>query len=180
MYEVSEDSYLLRNTLRDHDVSGQTAIDVGAGSGVITALLADRYDEVIGVDIDPDAVSYCKERFENTANVTIHESDRFAEVQVDGADIITCNPPYLPSTAGEQGDVAIDGGESGVEYTRAFLDEAQGYLAATGVIYFVASDKADLDRLHDYLEQSGYVYQRVNDTRYFFETLYVYTARITD
>lgn len=180
MYEVSEDSYLLRNTLRDHDVAGRTAVDIGVGSGVITAVLAERFDDVIGVDIDDEAVSYCEERFENTSNVTIKQSDRFTEVTADDADIITCNPPYLPSTAGEQDDVAIDGGESGIEYTRAFLDEAQAYLASTGVIYFVASDKADLDSLHDYLDQTPYTYERVTNTRYFFETLYVYTARLTD
>jgi hypothetical protein len=46
-------------------------------------------------------------------------------------------------------------------------------------LYFVASDKAELDRLHQYLDRSSYDYERVSDTRYFFETLYVYEASLT-
>ncbi len=179
MYEVSEDSYLLRNTLRDQGVSGGSAVDIGTGSGVITAFLAERFDEVIGVDIDEEAAAYCQDRFEDVSHVTVKHSDRFTEITRDSADIITCNPPYLPSTAGEGSDVAVDGGESGVEYTLAFLDEAQDYLASSGTVYFVASDKADLDRLHEYFDSSLYDYERVSDTRYFFETLYVYKSSLT-
>ena len=179
MYEVSEDSYLLRNTLRDQGVSGGTAIDVGTGSGVITRVLAERFEKVIGVDIDEEAVAYCQDRFDDTENVTVKHSDRFSDITCENVDIITCNPPYLPSTAGEGNDLAIDGGESGVEYTVAFLDEAKDYLDPSGTVYFVASDKADLERLHTYLDKSPYDYDRVSDTRYFFETLYVYKARLT-
>lgn len=176
MYDVSEDSYLLRNTLVDDDVSGELALDIGVGSGVITEVLRQRFDEVIGVDIDPDAVTHCQDRFEDRDNVAIVESDLFADVAPVEADVITCNPPYLPSVPGEDGDVALDGGETGIEFTTRFLDKAKAYLARDGDIYVVASSKADLDGLKAYLAED-WVADWVADTRYFFETLHVIRAR---
>lgn len=180
MYEVSEDSYLLRNTLRDEPLQSGTAIEVGVGSGVITVVLAEQLDTVIGVDIDGEAVSYCKDKFSDNPSVTIKHSDMFDAVGDVEASVITANPPYLPSTAGDNSDDALDGGETGIEYTVRFLDAAASYLADDGRIYFVASDKADLNGLHDFLDASQYEWRRLRDTRYFFETLYVYRAQALD
>jgi release factor glutamine methyltransferase len=179
MYEVSEDSYLLRNALVDADVSGGTAVDIGVGSGVITDLLCGRFDDVVGVDVDAEAVRHCRGRFADTENVRIVESDLFDDVPCVEPDLITCNPPYLPSTPGEDGSVALDGGETGIEFTKRFLDEASSWLSGSGEVFFVASSKADMDGLETYLDAS-WSWDVVADTRYFFETLYVLRARPAD
>lgn len=173
MYDASEDSYLLRNALTDDDPGGETAIDIGVGSGVITSVLLERFDEVIGVDIDPDALQHCRAEF---PGATIHRSDRFEAIDDVAADIITCNPPYLPSKPGHDPDPALDGGPSGAEYTVAFLDEARSYLADDGDVWFVASSKADVESIEDALSRFDYTYDVVASTRYFFEELYVYRA----
>lgn len=177
MYEAREDSYLLSNTLRDRDVNGETAVEIGVGSGVVTRVLAERYNDVFGVDIDDDAITHCQDAFKDDDNVTIKHSDRFTNVpgRLAPVDLIACNPPYLPSNPSVS-DPAVDGGASGIEYTQRFLDEAKAFTDENTDVYLVASDKADLDALHDHLDKT-WEYDQVNDASYFFETIIVYHAR---
>jgi 2-polyprenyl-3-methyl-5-hydroxy-6-metoxy-1,4-benzoquinol methylase len=46
--------------LAEHLESGRCALDVGCGSGRCTVMLADRYDEVVGVDVAPAMIEFAK------------------------------------------------------------------------------------------------------------------------
>jgi len=49
----------------------ETVIEVGAGSGALTSLLADRADRLIAVEVDPRLAEALKVRFTGRPNVTV-------------------------------------------------------------------------------------------------------------
>ena len=74
-------------------------IDIGAGSGVITAALARRCKQVIAIEPDHETAELLRKNVEKYENVTIVELD-FMEYQLpDGDYKIFANPPFHLSSA---------------------------------------------------------------------------------
>ena len=74
-------------------------IDIGAGSGVITAALARRCKQVIAIEPDHETAELLRKNVEKYENVTIVEQD-FMEYQLpDGDYKIFANPPFHLSSA---------------------------------------------------------------------------------
>ncbi len=55
-----------------------TVVEVGAGSGLLTALLARRASRLIAVEVDPDPAAALRDRFHGRDNVSVLESDVLA------------------------------------------------------------------------------------------------------
>ena len=89
----------------------QTVFDIGAGTGLIALMLAQRStaEQIDAIEIDEDAYEQCVENFENSpwANrlFCYHASlNEFAEEMEDQKyDLIVSNPPYYPSPAPTKG-----------------------------------------------------------------------------
>ena len=74
-------------------------IDIGAGSGVITAALARRCKQVIAIEPDYETAELLRKNVEKYENVTVVEKD-FMEYQLpDGDYKIFANPPFHLSSA---------------------------------------------------------------------------------
>ena len=54
--------------------AGRDVLDAGCGVGYGAALLAERARRVVGVDVDPDAIAYARDRY-GAGNVEFHEGD---------------------------------------------------------------------------------------------------------
>lgn len=50
-------------------------LDIGAGTGEFINLELQKFVEIYGVDIDPESLNICRERFKNQKNVHLFESD---------------------------------------------------------------------------------------------------------
>ena len=76
----------------------QTAFDIGTGSGVIAAILAKRgIPDIIATDTNPKAIACATANLERLGldkAVSIQLIDLFPETC---ADLIVCNPPWLPA-----------------------------------------------------------------------------------
>ena len=81
----------------------QTVLDIGAGTGLIALMLAQRStaDQIDAIEIDEDAYEQCVENFENSPWADrlfcYHASlDEFAtEPEAEKYDLIVSNPPYF-------------------------------------------------------------------------------------
>ena len=60
---------LIRPQLNDH------MVEIGAGEGVLTALLQPLVHQLDSIEIDQDLILFLKNRFQETKNVTIHPAD---------------------------------------------------------------------------------------------------------
>lgn len=110
--KVGTDGVLLGSwvSLENHPSS---ILDIGAGTGLIALMLAQRCDadQIDAIEIDEDAYEQCVENFENSPWADrlfcFHASlDEFAEEPVDEKyDLIVSNPPFfVPPPAPPKGE----------------------------------------------------------------------------
>ena len=79
-------------------VSGDDVVlEVGAGLGFLTRLLAERAKLVYAVELDRGLAEYLRSRFPEGSNVRVLEGD-FLRLRVEGFDKVVSNPPYAIST----------------------------------------------------------------------------------
>ena len=141
-------------------------LDMCTGSGCIAITVSDMCDNatVVGSDISKDAIEIAQENNKlNQTDVTFVESDLFENI--DGLfDVIISNPPYIKTEEIEhlQEEVrlhdpklALDGGESGLEFYRRIISDSKKYLKTNGMIFFeIGFDQAQ--EVSDILKKNGY------------------------
>jgi release factor glutamine methyltransferase len=74
VYEPAEDSFLLQKFVKKY--ARGLVLDMGTGSGIQAKTAAETADLVIGLDIDKDAVKYCKKNID-LSNVHFFKSNLF-------------------------------------------------------------------------------------------------------
>lgn len=119
------------------------AIDIGTGTGVIAAILARRgVPRVIATDTSAAAVATARDtaqRLGLDAVIDVRERDMFPEEEP--ADLMVCNPPWLPGKVANALDAAIYDPES--RMLRAFLAGLAPRLTAGGEGWLILSDLAE-------------------------------------
>jgi SAM-dependent methyltransferase len=115
----------------------RSALDLCTGSGVHALLAAPHAHRVLAVDINPRAVR-CT-RFNAQAlgapNVEAIESDLFDAVPGELFDLITANPPFVPSPVNTLR--FRDGGPSGEDIQKRIVAGLPRYLAPGGMAQLV-------------------------------------------
>ncbi len=123
--------------------SVKTAFDIGTGTGVLAALLAQRgVANVMATDTNPRAIKCATENITKlglTKTVKIFEADLYPVV--GRADLIVCNPPWIPASANSPIDHAIYDPNS--QMLKGFLNGLVGYLNPKGEGWLIMSDIAE-------------------------------------
>ncbi|WP_275007116.1 class I SAM-dependent methyltransferase [Promicromonospora iranensis] len=118
------------------------AFDLGTGTGVLAAVLARRGTGlVVATDINPRAVTCARA---NLDRLGLAERVRVAEADLwpDGrADLIVCNPPWLPARPTSALELGIY--DAGSDLLHRFLDGLTEHLAPAGEGWLVLSDLAE-------------------------------------
>ena len=75
-------------------------LDIGTGTGLIALMMAQRFpeSEVIGIDIDPEAVAQARENVRLSPfskRIKIEHQDLMKFDDTEGFDVIVSNPPYF-------------------------------------------------------------------------------------
>ena len=122
---------------------GASVLDICTGSGAIAIAVALKSGaKVTASDLSEDALALAKENVEKTnASVTLVKSDLFENIEGE-FDLITANPPYIPSAEVDKLDafvkreprLALDGGEDGLDCYRAIAATIAQHLKAGGVL----------------------------------------------
>jgi SAM-dependent methyltransferase len=122
--------------------SPMLAFDIGTGTGVLAAVLAQRgIKKIIATDQDPRALACAHEniaRLKLNDRVEIIEADLFPEGR---APLIVCNPPWLPARPSSPIECAIYDPESGM--LRGFLNGLVAHLEPNGEGWLILSDLAE-------------------------------------
>ena len=118
------------------------AFDIGTGTGVLAALLAKRgVPRIVATDMDARALSCARENLHRLGfddAVEVVEADLFPAGQ---ADLIVCNPPWLPGRPSSAIEHAIYDPDS--RMLRGFLTGLAAHLAPGGEGWLILSDLAE-------------------------------------
>ena len=121
----------------------QTAWDIGTGSGVLAAILAKRgINHIIATDTNPVAIATAAANFARlgvSEQINLSEQDLFPE---GCADLIVCNPPWLPAKPSSLIETALYDPNS--QMLRAFLSGVAKHLNEQGQAWLIMSNLAEL------------------------------------
>ena len=119
-----------------------TAFDIGTGTGVLAAVLARRgVGHVVATDLDLRALACARENLERlgvAGKVELAEADLFPPGR---AQLIVCNPPWLPARPSSPLERGIYDPDS--QMLRGFLAGLAAHLAPGGEGWLVLSDLAE-------------------------------------
>jgi methylase of polypeptide subunit release factors len=138
------------------------AFDIGTGTGILALALARRgVAKIVATDIDPRALACAKEnvaRFALQDRIEVLGKDMFPEGL---ADLIVCNPPWIPARPSSSLERAVYDPKS--QMLRAFLGGVAKHLLPNGEAWLVLSDLAERlglrseSELQDLIDTSGLV-----------------------
>ncbi len=125
------------------------ALDLCTGSGCIAVSLAKlgHFAAVVGADLSEEALTVAREngRRNGCENLTFRQSDLFQAFAGERFEVITANPPYIP-TAEIRGlmpevrehdpRMALDGREDGLYFYRKLAAESLEHLTPGGRIFW--------------------------------------------
>jgi methylase of polypeptide subunit release factors len=120
----------------------KVAFDVGAGTGVLSAVLAHRgLQGVIATDMDERALGCARanvERLGLAGQVEVVRADLYPE---GSADLVVCNPPWLPGKPSSAIEHAVYDPDS--RMVKGFLAGLKAHLRAGGEGWLILSDLAE-------------------------------------
>ncbi len=127
-------------------------VDVGTGTGAIILSLAKEHAgpaAFLGTDVSEDAIGLAKEnaaRCGLAGRVKFAVADGLDDFDEGGMfDVIVSNPPYVTRAEMEKLDprvrdheprLALDGGETGLDFYERYLADAMNLLRSGGKIFF--------------------------------------------
>ena len=133
IYQPSDDSDLLCESILTF--KNKNVLEIGIGSGIILRTLSNQNNTVIGIDINPESLSFVSSSLEklNLAdNVDLVLGDGPSMFVSQTFDLIVFNPPYLPRDA--YTDITTDGGNTGLEITDNWIKLSLSLIKKSGKI----------------------------------------------
>ncbi len=121
---------------------GAVAFDIGTGTGVLAAVLAQRgFARVVATDMNPRALACARENIQRLGldgSVDVLEANLFPAGK---AALVVCNPPWVPARPTSLLEQAVFDPDS--QMLRGFLAGLAAHLAPGGEGWLVLSDLAE-------------------------------------
>ncbi|WP_367418072.1 methyltransferase [Snodgrassella alvi] len=119
-----------------------SAWDIGTGSGVLAAILAQRgIAHITATDNNPRAIACAQaniQRLGLAGQIHIQNISLFPDGR---ADLIICNPPWLPAKASSDIETALY--DPAHQMLQSFLSQALNHLNSNGQVWLIMSDIAE-------------------------------------
>ena len=165
-YPPSEDTFFLADYIKNE--KGESALDVGTGSGYLAALLEKSFSLVVGTDLSFNVLK--KHEYFTVNNVCCNGADALNQQ----FDLVICNMPYLNTD--EVSDVRTDGGKDGLEIPIKIIESAKSRIKPGGKFIYVTSSLSDFKKLISYTELEGFNVNILAKKKLFFEELILVKA----
>lgn len=145
-----QDTEILVEEVMKHLHDGMRILDMCTGSGciLVSLLYYSNRCSGIGVDLSEEALTVAKRNAEKllgeNADISFVQSDLFCEIS-GKYEIIVSNPPYIerkeilglmPEVREYEPISALDGGDDGLDFYRAIIEQGTKYLFGGGMLFF--------------------------------------------
>ena len=160
-YPPSEDTFFLADHIQNE--SGESALDIGTGSGYLASILEKSFSLVVGTDLVFNILR--KQEYFTANNVCCNGADAINQQ----FDLVICNMPYLNTD--EVMDVRTDGGKDGLEVPIKIIDSAKPLIKPGGKFIYVTSSLSDFKKLISYTKLAGFDASILAKKKLFFEEL---------
>jgi 2-polyprenyl-3-methyl-5-hydroxy-6-metoxy-1,4-benzoquinol methylase len=121
------------------------AFDIGTGTGVIAAMLAQRgVGRIVATDTNFNAIASAKDNAKRLAydkHIEVVHANMFPPEKYGKAGLIVCNPPWLPARPNSVLEAAVYDPDS--QMLRAFLSGLAAHLQPQGEGWLILSDLAE-------------------------------------
>ncbi|RYY39149.1 MAG: methyltransferase domain-containing protein [Chitinophagaceae bacterium] len=135
---------------------GRRLLELGAGSGLISIVMAQLGSEVVATDINETALQQLQENaIANGVPVDIRRSDLFDDLQGTRFDIIAINPPYFKGQARNARELAWYCGPAGEYFARLFR-QLENHIYAGSDVLMVLSDGCAIDTIRAHASAAGF------------------------
>lgn len=146
VYDPSDDTFLLMEAVR-RERPGRL-LEVGTGAGLVAIAAAQAGHDVTATDWSAAALRLARANAKaNDVRIRFLRAHLTRGIRAESFDTIAFNPPYLPTAPEERirGPLnrAFDGGPTGLEVAREFLERLDG----ASTILLVASTLQDAQEL---------------------------------
>jgi ribosomal protein L3 glutamine methyltransferase len=134
----------------------ESILDLCTGSGCLAIMMADAFPNSVvdAVDISPDALAVAEHnireyKLEGRVNPIV--SDLYQNVPFKKYDLIISNPPYvnsdsmnkLPQEYLREPQIALAGGDDGMDLVRKIVEGAADYLTPEGILMVEIGNERD-------------------------------------
>ncbi len=118
------------------------AYDIGTGTGLLAIILAKRgVKQIIATDLSPRALACASDNFaRQSLSIQLQQADLFP-TDAPLADLIVCNPPWLPAKPTSALEYAVYDANSAM--LRGLLQGAKQHLSDQGEVWLILSDLAE-------------------------------------
>lgn len=165
-YLPAEDTFFLEDHLINE--KGESALDIGSGSGYLTKVLSKSFSLVVGTDINFHAL---KNQTYKTPNlICCNGSDALHKK----FDLVICNLPYLATE--EIIDIATDGGSDGVQIPIEIIRSGKNCLKTKGKFLYVTTTLSNYIELMRLTENEGFDVKILARKKMFYEELLIIEA----
>lgn len=152
---------LLLQFLKTRKVKGRKLLELGAGSGLISLVMAQRGADVYASDISPIAVKNIQENAKKNA-ITLRtlQSDLFHSLKGIVFDTIVINPPYYPRNPANEAEYAWFCG-SYFDYFKKLFSELKQHIHQDSEVFLILSEDCALSSIRTIAQSENFILQKV-------------------
>lgn len=202
VYEPAEDSFLLLDLLeedlsfiqarRAHSTTTPIVLEIGTGSGIVTTFMHKSIlpDAVyLATDLNLHACEACQTTWTQNegkkGRLEVVRASLATALRPQLVDYLVFNPPYVPDEIVPRApienendetwlDLALLGGEDGMEVTWVLLNELDTVLAPSGVAYILFCIRNKPDQVAGIMRKKGWTVEKVGERKAGWEVLSVW------
>jgi release factor glutamine methyltransferase len=157
------------NYLEGQQLVNRTVLELGCGSGLISARCATRGAKVTACDISPVAVGNASNNMRrNKVSVEVFESDLFGRIPQQYFDWIIINPPYYAKEVTSETEYAWNCGLN-FEYFHKLFRQLPAYLHQDTFILMVLTKGCDLKTIFEIASQYNFSFEMIGEKNVLFD-----------
>lgn len=156
------------------EIENKQVLELGAGSGLISAGLAARGALVTASDINPLAIAAIKVScIKNSVKVSTIVSDLFDSIPWTPFDFILINPPYFAKDPVNLQEKAFYAGKN-FEYFYKLFNQLISFMSDQNQVIMILSENTDIEAIREIASKGELRLTQIHSQRILFEWQYLF------